>query len=53
MHTFLDAARRNVKMSTIAAVLALRVGAAQKPVSVRPLPFTRVVLPNGLVAHLQ
>jgi zinc protease len=50
MHTLLDAARRNVKMSTIAAVLALRVGAAQKPVSVRPLPFTRVVLPNGLVA---
>jgi Predicted Zn-dependent peptidases len=50
MHTILDAARRGAWLSCVAGAFALRATFAQAPVTVRPLPFTRVQLANGLVA---
>jgi zinc protease len=50
MYSIPDAARRSVELACLATAAALHIAPGQKPVSVRPLPFTRIELPNGLVA---
>src|SRR5215831_17642552 len=50
MRSFFHGVRRRVWPFCSAALFAPLIAGAQKAPSVKPLQFTRVVLPNGLVA---